>query len=374
LLVFGISPALAQTGCDDPNTPIHENCTQEATGEPLYKTPTPQPELPNICPTGQPEGWGAVTPNPLWLSDCSDCVGDLYSTPDPLYTPLAPTPTGGAGVTPTAAVATPTPGGYGDYCLVVVDMNGNEEGTCERTKTVTRSSPNGGIEARIKVKTLDGQSHPQTVRFFYSGACLHEYNSQNNQHFGIHWYYYFKDYGNMQEVSFQEFCGGQGYGTCTTSSDGDIVKVTDNGTLHRLSCSVGGVFGSQANTANLYVSLDHAPFTEPTPAPTPGVSNCYEVNGPGGSEGYNEGLGIELPVVTLGASHCFTVNSFVLDLSLISFITGAEFTEVSFPGIAVCFREISFGELNFLGLNVDLDIFSMVMAAVVVLRFMYRGI
>jgi len=30
--------------------------------------------------------------------------------------------------------------------------------------------------------------------------------------------------------------------------------------------------------------------------------------------------------------------------------------------------------LNFLGLNVDLDIFSMVMAAVVVLRFMYRGI
>lgn len=57
---------------------VHNVNAQEATNtkewRPLFPTSTPVPTGDIRCPGHQPEGWGYKTPDPLWLMRCSQCV------------------------------------------------------------------------------------------------------------------------------------------------------------------------------------------------------------------------------------------------------------------------------------------------------------
>jgi hypothetical protein len=66
---------------DGTDTPMPEQ-TQTATWEPLFRTSTPAPTVDYSCPTGQPSGWGEVTPDVIWSAYCGNCIKP--NTPVPL--------------------------------------------------------------------------------------------------------------------------------------------------------------------------------------------------------------------------------------------------------------------------------------------------
>lgn len=381
-LLLGTDKALAQTGCDDPETPIHEICTPEPTWEQLYKTGTPRPAEHFECPQGSIAGWGTVTPNPLWLSNCSRCLPTAVTTPIPGYTSVAPTPTGGGGsVTSVPATITPTPGNQ-TTTQISSAYNGMYPNLPDHTKKsfpatwgqsenqYTDAWSNYGFDLRFKLwgsSNQEIQCGAPAVTLYLNAVII---LSQAHGWSPI-----------TQDLKFMYWqCpgGNEVRNTIQTDSNGATFTITITDlplTVNPFDSTDFGIVFSRASTGYYFqiqsLTLSLNPMSAPTPVPTVSGSSCYGVNGTGTNEGEGNS-GVVLPTPRLGPSSCFTVSSFSLNTSAISWIPGFDYETLTFPGLSVCFRAIEFGELNFLGVNVDLDVLALVMGVVVVLRFIFR--
>jgi hypothetical protein len=120
---------------------------------------------------------------------------------------------------------------------------------------------------------------------------------------------------------------------------------------------------SQVTTWSLY-PIQTATQT-PMPTGTAQVNYCRSLGG-GGS-----GPGLELPPIVIGPATCASIPAFEIDLSLLPLPDG--YKHFTFPGLAICARPIRFGELNILGIHINLDIFAMLMAGVAMFRLFMRS-
>lgn len=405
-LLFGIDRAIAQTGCDDPNTPIHEICTPEPTWESLYKTGTPAPTEFFDCPSEGIAGWGTVTPNPLWLSNCGHCIPQTTMTPIPGYTSVA---------VGTSVLSTPVPGGTG-----TPSPGGTGTPSVTGTPGTAYPTPNNFSGLYISYPWQDGPANPveSSELWEFGGGIIYKwcggYICPGESIEALAPVYY--------DISYQVHLTGLDWGgcddgkhavyslsvcdytaTCTVVATQDVYPtcpagtadftVSAQGSIMSLQPSAnnegrellrfvkdGGIVGGHGcGWCNGYARFNYVKvgtenwMATPTPAPTstPAGSSCAGVNGTGTSDGEgNEG--VILPIPRLGPSSCFTVSSFSLNTSAISWIPGFDYDTLDFPGLSVCFRAIEFGELKFLGVNVDLDVLALVMGVVVVLRFIFR--
>jgi hypothetical protein len=125
----------------------------------------------------------------------------------------------------------------------------------------------------------------------------------------------------------------------------------------------------QATMRVVWRSLDVPPPT-PTPATTPVVSYCSSVSG---YDPIDPEPGLELPVPKVGQPSCTGIPAFQIDLSVLNWLPGVEFETLTFPGLHVCATPILFGEVRFVGVAVNLDILSLLMAGVVLIRILLRS-
>jgi hypothetical protein len=99
----------------------------------------------------------------------------------------------------------------------------------------------------------------------------------------------------------------------------------------------------------------------PSVTATPSITGCYccEVEP-------NPGLGIELPKFDVGDRYCYGLAGRSLSVPGVA-------VPIEFPGIEVCFVELTFGSVALFGLNVSLDLLAFVACAALVLRWLFRS-
>lgn len=394
-LVFGTDTAKAQTpecpwyiGCDNQCTALHEFCTAVPTYEPLFKTPTPLPPESYTCPTGLPIGWGTVTPGVMWSANCGNCL--LTLTPHPTNTPgsyeltqtAVFTGTPGVTLTPTSTV-TPTPAsctpGANTYWWDTVNPNKSATKPAQYVGEFrigwSRYSPSdltsiGAVVAKVNMQgstnnewgrswigvnggtnqvLWQAQTNFDKTLFYMPTVTPPGWNYTQLRNFILAKYPDAVDSGYKNWVAGAiDLDAGYGAGTATNNTFTVTVTVLD------------------------WVHYSPAPCPTPTPGtptPTPGASACNDL----GDEGTTDSIG-ELPYIGIGASVCTGIPEFTIDLSVLNWLPGLEDIDViTFPGLSVCARPISFGDLKLFGLVIDLDIMAAVMAGVVLIRIIIRS-
>ncbi len=399
-LLFATSFSVALAQESDPPTPT--------LGPFSFSTPTPVSITPGLhpCPEGLPSGFGSITPSRRWLYECSHCLLSLYPTSTPLsLTPrflLTPIPTLDIFSTPTpygfVATATPTPAptptatstpppppslslaGFYKYSAA------DEE--------VYVSSGYWVDSYYLKVQrasSYNPQNYSYFVQTYKSGIVACDSNGNlkvSSASFNIDWNRIFSyDY----EVSFCS-SGRDGLGCGSVSAyglkaDSDIVFCSNSSSSKCLECNLdsleakitihsttlddmnhGLIFTTRGlmaysqkvifNSHKRYLSSLPVPAT-PTPFPTATPDTyCFAVVEDSEPD-------ISLPVFQIGNSFCYGLNAFNTTIPI--------FGEFSFPGIHVCFDEITFGSINIFGLQISIDLLSSVIAAVVTLRILLRS-
>jgi len=358
LLALGTNSAQASPNLQGTATP---------TFQPLYATSTPLAEHDLTCPTALPGGWGTSTPGLLWNSNCGNCIIQLTeqayptATPDPLATATpSPTPQGDGlwliEVDETQNVA--HSGASWDSIKFDIDANfiGNligmaynisESGDCITNRM------NGWIFTNTSDE--DGTGQYLSLPHINSGAW--------GQYVGMSGYDVWVDEDAQEEFVDAIFPGYEWH------QDG--VKVKDGSGLHGHYFNYG-----YSCSGTIDITVEHLiGWGEPgeTPEPTPLASTyCSVVNGVGFGGEENE-LGIELPEFGYGAATCAGIDEIVIPLSLLNLLTGMSFSDITIPGLEICFREISFGMLSLFGVDVDLDSVANLMAAALIIRWILRS-
>lgn len=370
--------------CDPCGPPPCANvCT--ATWEPLFKTETPGPTIDYSCPSGTPFGLGTVTPDIGWSMNCSNCL--LTLTPQTTMTPPATQPwqasqtaqyfqtqtaTASATATitpsPTNGSATPTtaPGFY----MV------NIPGSCSVTHPnydvwvsciASITLPNVGTDTlRALVFTATGgAANCQFKRAYVAAPNVWDNTSDhlenNNGNICVNKY---QNSGGCAAFGFTEF-GYTGWKTSEFTPPGNF------NASYQLGWGKAGCNGVSASTGNyraIYYGTNPPITATPTVTPTPGPGYCAVVSGTSGTNPWDI-----LPGITLGATTCLEVPAFTWELDTINWLTGWSLEDVSFPGVKLCLREISFGVINLFNQTFDLDILAFAMMAILVIRIIMRS-
>lgn len=415
-LLFETDAAFAQNAlCDDPNTPIHEQCTSTpgptATWEPLYKTPTPIPTDYYDCPPGGlPANWGTVTPDTFWMSQCYNCLAT--GSPVASTTPL-PTTTIQATLT-AAALGTQYPNGTPTL---------TPSPSASPSPTVTPSGPHyyavnygysyqgnwSGRNQWINVGPLPVSfgspitfpDTPAGVVVTYaraiggaSGSRV-DFDFNNNSFFGFNVGGSLIDSGKGVGCWYRNGGHPRGAGACTETgyiSKGVLPYMSPSAvagaTMPVQIGSISALCYPTECTLSLNVVLlsviyygTHEPMPTPTPTAlptmtaTPNGSYCGEATGTTSGGGYGENPYTDmLPEITLGPSECRDFPAFEADISALSWIPGMSgYSTLVYPGLRLCTRMVDFGDFRLFGLKFDLDAVAFIAMAAFLVRIFMRS-
>ena len=364
LLTSGISSVKAQT--DYPTAPPENTSTPVPTSwSPLFGTATPNPTKDYSCPAGTPVGYGQVTPNAAWNSQCQACL--------PIRTAVWPTQSGTAQPTAIATSApTPTPGGVSEYWLQEKDFDYttqfNVTSRYDKFFEYPPQDSNGGTGSGtlagmfLKIDSTTGTnmdiffvSDSWRIGNYTLGANTTVYQVQCDWDFqncdqyfssrGIP--YIMKAKADLGPVPFGGG-GNRGIGWKGWACCGPTVQ------------SVVGKYG------NIWAG---------TPPEPPSNSICGEVN-----KGFTPGAPGDngnLPSPMIGNPTNFNVGGWTIGTGWISELAqlfGIELpTSIYVPQFTFSFTPIKFGVLEMFGVEVDLDIMAFVMAALLAVRILVRS-
>lgn len=357
----------AQSECDDPETPIHEECTPTPEWRPIWLTPTPEPTKSYECPDGVPEGWGLRTPSPLWMASCSKCVPQ---TPVPTST-LMPWQE-------TAAASTPIPY-WATQTAIAPTATNTPEVTEEPVPEFWAETFHFEDSVQAEVVPIDKLYSTNTRGRLAAFVISYSGNTSNAGHgdamlqelslylvnrgptLGYKCYYR----NTLGDVVGSALCDTYAPGAEKVRIGFQINHLEDGNFGVRYSTWAEATLSWEATVRFVYRSVDVQP--PPQPTSTPVVSYCSSVKGYDPADPGE--LGLELPVPMVGTPTCTGIPAFEIDLSVLNWLPGVSFEAVTFPGLNICATPIKFGEVKFVGISVDLDILSLIMAAVVIIRY-----
>lgn len=361
---------------------------------PLYLTPTPLGTLVPYrglrpCPDGGvPAGWGTVTPSPRWLMECAHCVpaDAAIATVTPLaYAPPVTLPTPGPtidlwatpsftvtpGVTGTpTSTPTPTPTPVYEHLRVyegLVDCSGGGSGSLlvDEYGCIEYEGSASSGESRREWTICHTEAFTASVSAHV--AVSHQYAGYS--------FLRFNGWGNMGAPPYlvNVFAGHLDY-PVSNFYEG-VWKGAHTGSGEWFKSGIAWEYGiwSGPSSYSFWACFNGAQVEEepeitptpgltPTPTPTPqvGYDYCYTVEDID-SLGPDQGL----PSIGIGYSTCYGTGAINFELPIVG--------EVSIPAISVCFDRLTMGEVQILGVSLDMDVISSAIAAVAVIRLLFRS-
>lgn len=380
MLILGIDDVYAQTETPT-DTPLP---SPTPTYEKLFKTSTPKPTLNLNCPGLQPVGWGTVTPDPYWLSNCYSCITQtplspwLFETSTPwpsptinqtmvTYTPF-PSPT--ATIGPHYYVGSEVYDLYVDVLAncndgqwncdnhIDIDSDRNIYGALYWIDELNQGPFHlafGGEDSTAYVHLIEGSANLITITY----GCIADYNSLGGP----------TELCNLVAPSFPVFQAKPG------------VK---NGTDVSISANFGGGVNPYNPPKSAHVHFKFqliyyglGPTLTPTSTPDYHSDYCNVVDDiDSGSGGGNPFIGI-LPEPEIGPGQCIEINDFTIGLDWVASVgemVGVELPgQLSFPGLKICVRPLIIGNLTILDIVINLDWFITIMGGVLIIRLILRS-
>jgi len=345
LLLFS-RPFANKVYADDP-TP-----TPSPTWVPLYEWEESIGDENYSCPEGMPEGYLTVTPSLMWSAQCGQCLSTAL--PTQTLDPSQPTPT-----------ETPTP---------IVDVAFTHE---------SFYSHNIGPEPYFwfdeESITYDGVTTPRHVLVHAVGDGTNAYNDV------YYWgdlevdrttegeVYFWIDAGYSSfpiEVRYKAGSSEAEWSEWSVNNNQHYeFMTTDDGLegwkIHIQWRAYGNSGGGSINK-NIHIYFDVYDFGDPndlnpTPTPEPDPeSYCDEIVGYENIEDYWD----IVPNPAVGPAECTGWQEYELT------ILGAELT---LPEVELCLVPITFGQLNIIGVIIDLDTIILAMTAALMIRWFFRS-
>lgn len=392
-LASGISPVLAQ---DTPTPP--PSYVNTPTPESLFKTPTTAPTK-NLTCNGQPLGWGTVTPDAYWASNCALCVTPIplgnWPTLQSTNTPVGytPQPTQAPTITPTAlssgdsdlvhfSVEDWNYTGYLYYSGQTMEVNtpletGIPYGARRDFKMLFMNEGLNDKWLKVKIDTTlkVGLSCGGTMRLYFNNTWDYPLELKFNDAYGTETVVVTAH----SEVLIKTWVFNSGYtGDLLRSVE---VKVENPNKIfppvvedfnfrwwYQLGCA-----NSTYQVKNTITLLGTA---EPTPTPRP-YTYCEVVQQKSTQPEDNPLFG--LPDIKIGWGSCVQFGGFFIPLGWINsigeFVGGSWNVPDSWqvPGLNFCFKPVYFGTLTILNIDINLDYLASVMAGVLIIRLIMRS-
>ena len=367
---------------------------------PLYLTPTPLGTLVPYrglrpCPDGGvPAGWGTVTPSPRWLMECAHCVpaDAAIATVTPLaYTPPLTMPTAiptldlwaTPAVTPLPTVTpvpTATPEWFTDTvtfdifrysgstsCDYLYHFSGLTPvaflapGECWDYEEVVGHYPGtGNDDFKGCISTLQDHGDAAQVRL---GWYLYAWAQGQNATASVYAYGDSDSEGGWDGVLYSAEVSEAGRWVNWTNA---YVPGFGSGTYVGGNPQIGTGVEMRVCFGDFIPVGPQLPTATPEPTPTvtptaqPGYDHCWEV------EDIEEmGPDQGLPSIGIGHSTCYGTGAINFEFPIVG--------EVSIPAISVCFDRITMGEVQILGVSLDMDVISSAIAAIAVIRLLFRS-
>lgn len=348
--------------------------TPTPTWESLFPSSTPIPTLNYKCPDAPPAGWGTVTPSVKWNYECGPCLLTLTPTVPTATSVLATSTPGGPTFTP-SPTPSPTPTEAEYYPLEIVWLGATYTGPVHQRTSAIPASYSGAVTIPINPEDAGRLAG---VIWIYSattsgsglstanlaGVALPNGYRGNTKPFGL---FYLPVSVEMDGGEFNYQLDQLAKRTAGMSDYDAEAYASLTGTVFQgstLSLSYSGQMqGDWSHVYTIQMGISgYIVLGDAAPEPVPSYCDAVE-------DGTLDGvwdLGVELPDFKVGAPLCYGVGAVgPINLPLIG--------EISWPGILVCFRAITFGTLNFLGVLIDLDFLSFVIAGIMGLRWVMRS-
>jgi hypothetical protein len=145
-------------------------------------------------------------------------------------------------------------------------------------------------------------------------------------------------------------------------------------------------YGSSAiyGTCNNYTYPIYWGNSYPTPTPLPSATPtatpnwtatpqtyCNEVDGSVGGEGFGD----LIPHPTVGVGPCLTINAFDIPQFIIDLLDvfGITIPPTTFPGMKICIDPMKFGDLQFFGTIINMDLWLFILGAMFAARLIWRS-
>jgi len=318
------------------------------------------------CPSGQPGGYGTVTPDPYWVINCQQCVTPLVETPTPYNGTGTPEITGTPPTTETP-VPTGTPQEGITLTLVLADFTNTSSPYVTQTGdlicvndspsllhcsgTVIWEDDSGVIGGDIKFKITAAVNTFYPFTLFWSFVNLDSFENLwlGHQFSGITDIGYIPSFGQWM----------------VPASVSPYDEITFTGSF-----STGGSFkGGGTEYVEAYISVYAVEeVATPTPAPTPIPSGyCGSVEPYVEENLCAEGVFCN-PVPWIGSTTCpVNVPEFTIPLGVLGM------DDIYFPGLTICLTEITFGTMIAWGVVIDLDLIVWYLAVAMVIRILLRS-
>lgn len=389
-LVLGIRQVSAQdptptpwsyggSSCDDPDTPIHEMCEEED-WEPLFKSPTPYPTDYFGCPEeGEMEGLGTVTPAVVWLMECGLCIND--QTPQPTEF-IEPSPTWDSSEPTPVPTGTPVP----------TITPGPEYYLSDVVASCTKTDPGGhyGDWYCGTSFTAEEDVYGVITEFTDGGSGREDVDLRHalgNWSYGAR----LNDFSVISPVCYEKqsgYCSGVGFSGTIKNLNHPTAKIWSAGATRSLGgwYQWGNTSSSGSWTYDVKLIYYGIPPEEPEPTPiptgTPYPSVCDSIIGNDADGNWYGGGGPEeiedyfkIPVPLIGIGQCMTMMpEFSIPTTALNVIPGITFAnDLAWPGLTVCLKPITLGQLKILDMSIDLDFYGALIAGIMMLRKLLRS-
>lgn len=381
------TPTVYIPTCLPPDQRGYEVCWD--TWESLYKTPTVQPTVLNLC-NGQPVGWGVVTPDPYWLMNCNQCVTrtpsssipglTLFPTNTPIVTgTINPTSTVQPSSTNTPAITnTPVPNHYWTSDWQSVGFTGTIQ-TCGTVNlTYVYSQFNRVIPAGSNdLRAIITEGYVSSTYLGYLGFDMLNTDTTSPLVFRT---------ANKRSIvgtagTTQTLCFESVSGACTFAGLSNSMTLTFNqaNTLFKIYAAKAQGCPWQYSFPRIKYVYYGTGDTPPTPTPVPtftpvptSQSQCNVVL----PERVVNPFDV-LPNILIGPSECTQIGGGSIDLGFISNISWLSDwgipEYITIPGFFLCTASIDLGVVHIFNLAIDLDIMAFVMAGVAIIRILFRS-
>lgn len=343
--------------------------------------------------------WGTVTPDAWWLANCSSCL--LTASPYPTTTPYpttewgatstasallttTPTPslTPTVGLTP-SPIWSPTPQTNHYYTLSVGAAGSATFSPCNGWCADQFTNSDAIVLPDNLVGFVWGHVNGYNGAFSHSdvfwenagGSSIFVNHETTDRANGCWWVN-----NAVINPGGRAACDMPGFYTTGTMfapitgllGETRYIRLRHNGYVGNGQPSVT----SSWNVTHLIFYGSNEPIPTPTPGPTStpeGDGYCYLADGTtSGGGGDLDGI---LPNPMLGPTECRSIPAFEVDMSALAWLPGLEVLDdpLSFPGLQVCIRAITFGTSNLFGVIFDFDAVAIVAMAALVIGIILRS-
>ena len=349
-------------------------------------TETPTPTLtPSATPTYQPlidlegtpepkdyscppaiQGYGTVTPSAKWMLYCSDCLHDIQWA-STMAVDESPTP-----------IPQPTlePGIYvGDPLIMYLEVetpgNSTAYGTTDTVQFQFQDEVVAYVYGWWNLVGPTG-SFPKKV---YMDACVQVEEGTNlhclyqNTYNGPAKSRIVYDPSKITEQEVQDLLAPLAVDTAYSRQQ----VIQDTTIWFRGVLQVTSYYEYEIAHANymvipIYYGVPSG--AEPQATPTPAYSDgyCGSIEEEGTQQADDS-----LPIMMVGEGQCVTFNGWTLDFTTINWLSGFDLDVLVIPGFQLCVSPIYFGQIQILGLKIQLDMIAGLMGSVAILRWFIRS-